>query len=240
MLNCILKSLKIFPLILLLAVTNTNAQNNDKFGNIFGGKWITYSSGFSKGENCILDLSSVKTGEVFPIKLSQCSGELAAVTSWTINKGQLALVNKKQKLIATLGGNQFRLSGKTQGAKIPVIIEKLPRAKVIYQARKSIRCVYIGYGQECAKPQQFAPPVVIAGRTSPVKILVSLNARIEPRPTARVLGILKPNSCIGVKACTVASDGLWCEAEFSGKSGWFKKQAVRQKQWPVLTFLSGC
>lgn len=69
---------------------------------------------------------------------------------------------------------------------------------------------------------------------------MQLNARSEPRPDAAILGVLDAKSCIKVKACTQASDGLWCQADFDNEVGWFKKQAVRQGKWPVLTFVSGC
>lgn len=237
------KLVTLFLLTILALQTSfaTAAEKDDQFATAFAGNWITYSNEFSEsGLNCILEFSDTKVDQSFPITTNGCVGALNNVRGWVVINGQLRLVDKAEKEIATLGGNQFRLSGLDAESGNTFIIEKEAQAQAISKARKSISCSYLGYGKKCAEPRDYAAPTITKDGEAEVTILISLNARVEPRPDAQILGVLNQNSCMKVNACSQASDGLWCKANFGEKSGWFKKHAVRRGKWPVLTFISGC
>ncbi|WP_373235933.1 SH3 domain-containing protein [Cohaesibacter celericrescens] len=216
------------------------AQSTNAVAKAFAGQWVSYDHNFSAQASCNLDFSASKQGDLYPIKQSNCIGEMATISGWKIQNNQLLFIGTNKAPIAVVGGNQERLSGTMVTSKRPVIFEKLALAQKIVKARKAIGCSYVGYSKTCASPRQFSPPNIAEGTTAPLKILVNLNTRSEPRNNAKVVSVLKPNTCVSATVCTVASDGLWCKIKTGQTEGWIKKQAVRQKKWPILTFENGC
>ncbi len=216
------------------------AQTPNAVAKAFAGRWITYDRNFSDQKSCIFEFSSELKDDIFPIAKTGCTGALAAIAGWRIQNNQLVFVTADKSAIALVGGNQERMSGSILQSKLPIIFERLEVAEKIEQARKSIKCSYIGYSQTCASPQDFTPPPATIGSPSPIKILVNLNARSEPRNSAAVKGVLKPNACVSAEVCTVASDGLWCKVKTENGNAWVKKQTVRQQRWPIITFKNGC
>ena len=69
-----------------------------------------------------------------------------------------------------------------------------------------------------------------------VEILVNLNVRNQPRRDAPVVGILDKGLVITLDYCTSASDGVWCRAIFGTETGWLAKTALRQNEWPIVTY----
>ncbi|WP_316862594.1 hypothetical protein [uncultured Cohaesibacter sp.] len=225
---------------LSLLASPAMAQSSNAVAKAFAGRWVTYDSHFAEKNECIFDFSANQKNEIFPIQQSNCAGELKDVTGWKILNNQLVFVAANNAPVALVGGNQERLSGATTKNKLPVILERLEIAQKIQEARKSIACSYVGYSQLCAKPQDFTPPNASPQSPALVKVLVNLNARMEPRNSAKVVTVLKPNACLKAETCTVASDGLWCRVNLGQSTAWIKKQAVRQKRWPIITFKNGC
>jgi SH3-like domain-containing protein len=78
------------------------------------------------------------------------------------------------------------------------------------------------------------------GSGARINVLVNLNARVEARDGAGILGVVPANTCIVADVCQEASDGVWCRARFGEDFGWLKKVALRQERWPVLTFTNQC
>lgn len=139
-------SVAITSILLTLQVSAVHAATeDDQYGKAFAGSWITYSSDFSEiGKKCILKFLPEKTGEVYPIETSGCGGSIMAVNGWMVIDGQLRLVTQGNKIIATLGGNQFRMSGVDEKSGNTFIIEKEQQARAVAEARNAINCSYIG------------------------------------------------------------------------------------------------
>ena len=226
--------------IIFFAVSPVHAQSTNAVAKAFAGQWITYDNRHAAQGSCLLTFSATSNGSFYPISPSNCINAMATIRGWTLRNNQLVFIDDKNEPVAAVGGNQERISGTILKGKIPIIVEKTDVAAPVSKARKGIRCSYVGYGQTCAKPRQFAPPTIGANATADIKTLVNLNLRVEPRNNATVKTVLKPNSCLKADFCTLASDGLWCRVQVGDISGWVKKQAVRQKQWPIITFVNGC
>jgi len=220
--------------------TPSVAQATNAVAQAFAGDWITYDQRHAAQGQCILSFSATGQDALYPIKPQNCINQLANIRGWTLKNNQLIFVDDKKTPLAAVGGNQQRISGTFLQSGMPLILEKAALAQQITASRKAIRCSYLGYGQTCAKPRQFAPPAMGTDGTADIKALVNLNVRNEPRNNATVKAILKPESCVKATFCSLASDGLWCRIKLKDGIGWIKKQAVRQKQWPILTFVNGC
>ena len=228
-------------LVLTITMTlQTQAQSTNAVAKAFAGQWITFDTAHSGDGNCTFTFSEAKQGELYPIKPANCLGDVASVAGWRIQNNQLILARADASPLAVVGGNQERLSGSMVSTKAPLIIEKYDLAQKIAKARKSIGCSYVGYSQTCATPRQFSPPPATVGAPASLKILVNLNARTEPRNNARIVTVLKPQTCVSATVCSLASDGLWCKIKAEDKEAWIKKQAVRQKKWPIITFENDC
>ncbi len=108
-------------------------------------------------------------------------------------------------------------------------------------ARKASGCYYLGFTKTCADEAQLAKPTVPAGGTgAQVSVLVNLTVRAQARDDANAVGIVTANTCIVTDACVEANDGVWCRARFTDRVGWLRKLALRQGQWPVVTFVNQC
>ncbi|SNY93694.1 Protease inhibitor Inh [Cohaesibacter sp. ES.047] len=225
----------------LIHASSAQAQSTNAIAQAFKGQWVTYDRSFAADTGlCTLTFSATRKGEIYPISQSNCTGEITSIVGWSIVKNQLVFVDQDNKPLAKVGGNQGRLSGTMTQNNKPVIFENAKIAKKINAARESISCAYVGYSQICAKPQEFSPPPVSPGAETPIKILVNLNARVEPRNDAEAVATLKPQSCAQALTCSRASDGLWCKIKHENKQLWIKKQAVRLKKYPIITFQNGC
>ena len=234
----------LLPTIALIAfcqmATPSVAQSTNAVAQAFSGEWLTYDNRHASQGLCSLTFSAKGQNSVYPITPKNCINQFAQIRAWTLKNNQLIFIDEKNKPLAAVGGNQQRISGSFLQGGMPLILEKADLAKRVTAARKAIRCSYLGYSQTCAKPQQFAPPALGTDGTADIKSLVNLNLRSEPRNSATVKSVLKPQTCLKATFCTLASDGLWCRVKVGDVTGWVKKQAVRQKQWPILTFVNGC
>ncbi|HHX89670.1 MAG TPA: hypothetical protein GX700_07850, partial [Paracoccus sp.] len=62
----------------------------------------------------------------------------------------------------------------------------------------------------------------------------------QPRRDSAEIGTIPAGTCVRVDQCLNASDGLWCRAWFGETLGWLGKTALRQNEWPVVTYRAGC
>ncbi len=215
------------------------AQTLDDFAQAFAGQWLTFSLPKINGNPCTISFDGTSKNGSFGASTSNCIAPLDQVATWTVQSGQLVLLNAAGGALVSLGGNQFRLTGQFTSGRT-LIVERMKQANANQQLRLSIKCAYVGYSSDCAKPKEFLAPNTQDNATALVQVLVDLNSRREPRLDAEVIKTLPKNSCVAVSECVLASDGNWCKAQIDQQSAWFKKQAVRDGKWPIITFVNGC
>lgn len=226
-----------------LAAPAALAQSEQEFVNALKGQWEVYDDAYDlDGKHCLVTLNDTKVEADYALSVQSCALELGSLTSWRIVDGQLGLV-ADGTLVATLGGNQFRMSGNSSiGA--PVIFDRVGETAAmdrILEAHKASGCYYLGFSSTCVDDAQLAKPAVPSdGSAARIAILVNLNVRAEAREDASVVGVVPANSCVVTEVCSTASDGVWCRARFGDASGWLKKLALRQERWPVVTFVNQC
>ena len=228
---------------LLAAFTSALAQDEQDFVVALVGDWAIYDASYgADGQTCRITLKDQAVEGGYGLEATGCGFEFGALTSWRIVDGQLALMIGDNQ-IAGLGGNQIRMSGDTSiGA--PVIMDRVganPLVAALTAAYGESGCYYLGFSSTCAEPSQLAKPEFAGdGSGAQITVQVNLNARIEARDDADVLGVVPANSCIVANSCLVAADGVWCRAQFGDRQGWLKKVALRQEKWPILTFVNQC
>lgn len=236
------------PLLSVLAIaalgaTSALAQTEQEFVEVLTGDWAVHDDVYAvDGATCRVTLKSSKAAEDYELTTESCNLELGMLTGWRILDQQLALV-AGDAIIATLGGNQFRMSGSSNiGA--PVILDRAGEQAPpdpIRRAHEISGCYYLGFTSTCADEAQLSKPAIPAdGAAARIGVLVNLNVRTEARDDAEIVGVVPANSCIVTETCATASDGVWCKARFGEAAGWLKKVALRQERWPVLTFVNQC
>lgn len=229
--------------IFMMAAVPAMAQSEAEFVKALAGQWQVYDSLYAlDGQDCAITLKEEQTDGVYALEAKSCNLELSGVSGWRIMDGQLVLLAGADP-VATLGGNQTRMSGNSNiGA--PVILDRVGENGLIDQmaaARQASGCYYLGFTNTCVDDVQLQKPVVPSdGSSAHISVLVNLNARVEARDDAEVLGVVPAKSCISVDICSQAADGVWCRAQFGEQVGWLKKQALRQEKWPVVTFVNQC
>lgn len=212
------------------------AQQSAEFTRAFAGDWISYSQDYSDDGPCRISITDQPVTTGHRVQTADCRGTLAHSAAWKIDQSQIVLLSSDGTVLFRLGGSPAVLSGESQSRATPLVIERAAPAKARYAQRKSNGCSYLGYSQTCAEPEQYAPPQS-AGQ---LRILVDLNGRAEPRDDAAVLQVLPEASCVRTEVCTQSSGGLWCQVNTETAKLWVRKQAHRQDNWPIMTFLSGC
>lgn len=225
----------------LLVAGAAHAQSEEEFVGAFAGEWQVVDARYVEGTGpCRLTLGrEARQPGRYDIELQSCGGFLALVGSWGIADGQMSLFDESGAVVAKLGGSQRRMSGNAANGD-PVIIEKagLPgMANMLEAARRASGCFYAGFTDNCAPVTELSKP---EGEELRLNVLVNLNVRSEARDEASALGTIPANSCISADLCMEATDGVWCRAQFDGRSGWFRKLALRQNRWPVVTFFNSC
>ena len=229
--------------VLAALAPSAHAQSEAEFVEVLAGQWEVYDDGYAvDGKHCVITLKNTKVESDYELSVESCGLELGMLTSWRIADGQLGLV-ADGTMIASLGGNQFRMSGSSNiGA--PVILDRVGETAAmdrILAAYKASGCYYLGFTSTCVDEAQLAKPAIPPdGSAARIGILVNLNVRAEAREDANVVGVVPANSCIATEVCATASDGVWCRARFGEVSGWLKKLALRQERWPVVTFVNQC
>lgn len=213
------------------------AQSQAEFVAAFSGDWMIFDPIYGDRERCLVSLGTFKKGERYTANTVNCQEPVSSITSWTIADSQLHFFTADGVLMVRLGGNQRRLSGET--FEDAGIVMERPGA---FQPSAEPNCVYRGYATDCATDQDLRKPIETSdlSQEAPVRVLVKLNLRREPRPDAEILSQLSPQVCVQINQCLTASDGNWCKASVDSQSGWIVQEAIRQDKWRTLTFAPGC
>lgn len=228
---------------LLASAAPSLAQTEEEFVAVLTGDWNVLDDIYAvDGKTCSVALKDTKIEGGYALELQSCGLEMGMLTSWRIADGQLVLV-AGETVVALLGGNQRRMSGDSNiGA--PIIMDRVGAPSSmddILKAREKSGCYYLGFTSTCVDDAQLAKPAVPSdGSGASIDVLVNLNARVEARDDAAVIGVVPAGSCVLTQVCATASDGVWCRASFGDAVGWLRKLALRQETWPVVTFVNQC
>lgn len=231
-----------------------HSQARESFLQAFGGSWVIFDPDFAArdGALCRLELGdSVEISGVVgeaqrhpKVTQTNCAAPLDKVAFWDIEDNQLTLFDTADVRIASMGGTQIRVTGELSENPRGLILERLsgsPEAPAFAEAVRKHRCIYAGYSDECADRSDLSEPSPAGGGViASVEVLVQLNVRRQPRGDADILGTLPAATCLRVNYCTTASDGVWCRARFGEINGWVRKTALRQGEWPVMTYRNSC
>lgn len=236
---------------LVLAASTGQAQDQDQsaFVKAFSGPWYMFDRAFAtEGQVCAIALKPEASpgSDRMQAEAANCIGPLSGLDGWGIAEGQLGLF-AGDTLLALLGGNQRRITGEAESDGAGLILERQQgsaEGAALTEALARHRCFFLGFGKDCAsqddlrRPQP--KPAEDGTSTAQVSVLVNLNVRDQPRANAPVIGTVPGGSCVTVNYCTIASDGIWCRARFGEQAGWMRKTALRQDEWPVVTYTDGC
>lgn len=237
-----------FALSLALLAAPAAAQDEASFVRSFSGDWFVFDPQFGTGEPCTISLARERRSSDgrFEAGTKTCVAPLADVTAWDIDSGQLRLfADESDTPMALLGGNQMRITGTLSDDGRGLIVERASgdeSTRALSQALGRHRCVYRGFTDTCADAADLGQPALTeeGGAYGSVGVLVNLNVRDQPRSNAPIVGTLPAGTCLKVNYCSTASDGIWCRARFGEREGWIRKVALRQDEWPVLTFANSC
>lgn len=213
------------------------AQSEDELVTAFSGDWYVFDPAFrSGGGECKIALDREMAATV-----SGCGAALIGIATWRIEDGQIMLADEADQLVAAMGGNQQRITGTLADSGQGLIVERADgdgTAAAISNALGRHRCYFIGFTRTCAGPDVMAAPQPSAEDPSlgRIEVLANLNVRTQPRRDAAVIGVVQQGTPVAVDYCTVASDGVWCRAVFGTQAGWLAKIALRQNEWPIITY----
>lgn len=221
----------------VLMAPAVKAQSQQELVTAFSGDWFVFDPAFRSGSNeCKIALD-----EQMAAKITGCGSALVGIAAWRIEDGQIMLVDGADQLIAAMGGNQQRITGTLADSGQGLIVERAGgdgASVALGNALARHRCYFLGFTRTCAGPDAMAAPQPGAedAALSRIEVLANLNVRSQPRRDAPVLGVLQEGTSVTVEYCTVASDGVWCRAVFGTEPGWLAKTALRQNEWPIVTF----
>lgn len=213
------------------------AQTQQELVAAFSGDWYVFDPAFRSGaSDCKIVLDAQMAATV-----SGCDAALVGIVAWRIEEGQILLADGADQLMATMGGNQRRITGTLVDSGQGLIIERADgdgTGVAIGNALGRHRCYFLGFSRTCAGPEALAAPQPSAEDASlgRIEVLANLNVRSQPRRDAPVIGVLEEGTPVTLDYCTIASDGIWCRAIFGTEPGWLAKIALRQNEWPIVTY----
>jgi hypothetical protein len=136
----------------------------------FAGPWRAEEAAAGKANRCAVDLKADAADQHLAVTHAGCRGDLAGATAWAIAGSKLALRDAKGHDVVLLGGNQFRLMGKSaDGHEIVLARTALPRAPGL----GGRGCAYLGYSTTCASTIDLLPPAMSHAGTAPLGLLVT-------------------------------------------------------------------
>lgn len=228
------------------------AQSGSAFLDAFAGEWFSFEprTAPSPGpcnvtlENLVQPEGVLDEAQVRPKALVQnCVAPIDTVVAWGIEAGQLILYSGNDSVVARLGGNPSRISG-DMADFVPLVLERQtgdPANAGYIAALRKYRCVFKGYSADCSTQADMEKPSIVGTNfTTQIQTLVDLNVRDQPRQNARVLGVVDRDTCVTVNYCLASSDGVWCRTQLGEAAGWMRKVALRQEEWPIMTFKNSC
>ena len=229
-----------------LSVKKAGAQNEFELINLFSGDWAVFDPRFSTDENpCRLSLGKDLVAETPTTSrttqvAANCKAPLSGTVIWRISDGVILLETQDGSEISELGGDPQRLTGGFSGSPDAVVLERNDgsgaKASLVAAIARH-KCYYLGYQSVCADADSTKAPELTDGEAE-ISVQVTLNVRSQPRRGAPLIGTIPTGSDVTVNLCLATSDGIWCRAEFGEQSGWMAKSAVRQQEWPVITFVN--
>jgi hypothetical protein len=229
--------------LLASGATASLAQSPADFVSAFSGKWQVYEQRMASGQApCTLELSALAGDAKMPLTSNGCAAPLNTAANWAIEGNQLVFRDGQNQPVATLGGNQRRVTGTTPDGT-PIILERAGgdgTSTTLQAAYNASGCYYLGYTQSCAPRAQLREPAAAPDGRIRIQMETNLMAHAEPRADAQTIGTVQQGTCVVVDACTMASDGPWCRAQFGSEAGWLRKFTLRQNRWPVITFTNAC
>ncbi len=214
------------------------AQDDTRFVDAFSGPWFAFDVAARAGEDpCRIDLDQGDDAPL-PARTSGCAETLAGVSGWRIEGGMIHLIGGGGDELASLGGNQFRMTGEVSQAGTSLILDRAEGDGTGADLARAVRrhgCYFSGFASDCAAPEALAAPPRGRGR---ITALADVNVRVQPRREAEILGVVERGSSIATESCLQTADGYWCRASFGDAPGWIAKSALRQDEWPVVTFVA--
>ncbi|KUF11472.1 SH3 domain-containing protein [Pseudoponticoccus marisrubri] len=220
-----------------------SAQDREQIIAAFSGQWYSFEPDYADAGTCAMELTDrvSNTPEIYQANVENCSAPLNTISGWSIVGGQIRLSGGAEATpVAALGGNQFRISGDVADSDRSLVLERAAgdeNSRQIREAISTYRCIYRGFTDECASPEELRAPRDAQSGTLLIRTLVNLNIRNQPRADAPVLGVAPKDTAIAVDECLVTSDGMWCEAVIGDMRGWITRTTIRQDKWPILTFV---
>jgi hypothetical protein len=224
------------------------AQDRAALVEAFSGEWFQFDPAEGTGAGpCRLTLQGAAAGTdgPMPAESSNCRAPVADLAAWTVENGQMILFDAAGTRLAELGGNQRRLTGVRAADELGIVIERASGDGSNAQLASAVqrhRCYYLGTTSDCAPRSELQMPDFPdeEPRLAEIETLGNLLARSQPRRDASSVGTIPQGTCIRVNQCLTASDGIWCRARFGDVTAWLAKNAVRQEEWPIVTFRNGC
>ncbi|QUJ77773.1 hypothetical protein KDD17_07475 [Sulfitobacter albidus] len=220
--------------------TTAQAQSQQELIDAFAGEWYIFDPAMRAGaEACNLTLTGTPKESLYPVSSVNCAVQFSKIDNWKIVNGQILLMAGETQA-AALGGNQFRVTGDLVGSPLALVIERAAgdgNSQKLAAALRRHKCYYAGFSQRCATPAELRAPEVPqdAGFTT-IETLANLNTRAQPRRDAPALGTVATGTQIKVNQCLTASDGPWCRARVGDQTIWLAMTAIRQDEWPVVTY----
>lgn len=223
----------------LLGAPDAHAQKTtpdaSTFAAAFAGDWLIFDGRYATAATpCRIQLKA--EGDPLAVITRDCHAAIAEVKFWRIEAGQLRLVTAAG-LFARLGGTTARVSGWDKAGE-PLVLDRdagPALADPIIFARKTKGCWFVGYSDKCATAAQARRP---AEKNARICTVVDLKLRGEARPETGVVGVLPAQTCVGTEVCVITASGPWCFIRFATAAGWVRQHALRQEEWPVLTFVA--
>ena len=227
-----------------IGADEAHAQTEEELVQAFSGDWIVVDSKFTTDSSpCRIRLeeaSSIDPGWRQSDIGANCAASILPRSLWRIEEGKILLRSPDGEPLAELGGEPTRLTGDFFGDPDAIILEREAGSGAKADLVKAIsrhRCYFLGYTDTCAQSTATQAPDLAEGPSS-IDVLVDLNVRSQPRREAATIGAVPAGSEVMVNLCFSTSDGIWCRAQFGEQSGWMAKSAIRQGEWPVLTFVN--
>lgn len=224
------------------------AQDRAALIEAFSGEWFQFDPAQSAGDGpCRLELQSgAEAGNApLPAESGNCTAPVSELLGWTVEDGRIILFDDTGARLAELGGNQRRLTGTQAVDDMGLVIERASgdgSNAALASAVQRHRCYYMGTTSECAPQSELERPEFSGteSQLAEIQTLGNLIARNQPRRDAPSVGTIPGDTCIRVNQCLTASDGIWCRARFGEVFAWLPKSAIRQDEWPIVTYRNGC
>lgn len=242
-------AIALFAVAIVPAGTPSLAQTQEQLVEAFSGQWFVFEpTQWTGDDTCLVTLNTtaLAPSNRMTATTANCAAPLSATASWSVEGGVLQLFDTSDVQLAELGGNQRRITGVSLPDQTGLVVERSNgdgNAEAIAMSVQKHRCYYVGLSSTCAGPDELAAPIFTAEgdrELAEIETFGNVMVRSQPRRDATRIGTIPTETCIRVNQCLIASDGTWCRATFGETQGWIAKTALRQNEWPVVTYKAAC